>query len=98
MKEPLMAKVGKKELVEKLSAKTGLTQKDIASVVDAFVDTIGEELKARNEVALVGFGTFSAAFSARKEGVAPGTGKPYVSPEKYVPKFKAGKGLKEAVV
>jgi len=92
-----MAKVGKKELVEKLSSKTGLTQKDIASVVDAFVNTVGEELKSRNEVTLVGFGTFSAAFTPRKEGVVPGTGKPYVSAEKYVPKFKAGKGLKDIV-
>jgi len=42
-------------LVEKLSVKTALTQKDIASVVDAFVNTIGEELKSRNEATLVGF-------------------------------------------
>jgi len=92
-----MAKLGKKELVDKLVSKTGLSAKDATSVLEAFVDTVGEELKARNEVIIVGFGTFSAVFTARKEGVVPGTGKPYVSPEKYVPKFKAGKGLKNIV-
>lgn len=42
-----MGKLGKKELVEKLSSKTGMTQKDVASVVDAFIGVVGEELKAR---------------------------------------------------
>lgn len=87
----------KKQLIEKMAERAGISQKDAGNALGAFIEIVGEELKARNNVALVGFGTFSAVFTPKKEGIMPGTGKPYVSPEKHVPKFKAGKGLKDIV-
>ena len=54
-------------------------------------------LAKKESIELVGFGKFETVLQKGKEGTVPGTTKKYKTQNKYVPKFKAGKGLKDAV-
>ena len=60
-------------------------------------DTIQTTLDKGDEVSLVGFGTFSVARRKASTGRNPRTGEPMTIPASTQPKFKAGKGLKDAV-
>ncbi len=60
-------------------------------------DIITESLKKGEEVRLVGFGTFNVSNRAATEGRNPRTGETIQIPASKQPKFKAGKGLKDAV-
>lgn len=60
-------------------------------------DTITDSLKKGDEVRLVGFGTFTVSNRAATEGRNPRTGETIKIPASKQPKFKAGKGLKDAV-
>jgi DNA-binding protein HU-beta len=66
-------------------------------LVNAFIETVSEELKDQGKVTLVGFGTFAVANRKAKTGVNPKTGAKITIPAKKVPVFKAGKALKEMV-
>jgi len=89
--------VNKNELVSKIAEEAGLTKTDAAKSVDAFVTSVTEALKSGDEVRLVGFGTFSVAQRAATTGRNPRTGEPIKIPARKQPKFKAGKGLQDAV-
>jgi DNA-binding protein HU-beta len=89
--------VTKAEFVDKLAAKSGLTKKDAASVVDAFVEVITESLKKGEEVQFTGFGKFSCQTRGAREGINPQTKAKIKIPASKVPKFSAGVGLKNAV-
>ena len=65
--------------------------------VKAFTDAITVALVKKESVSLVGFGTFSTAEVAAKEGKVPGTDKTYSKPAHTAPKFKFGKTIKDAV-
>ena len=87
----------KAEFVDKLAAKSGLTKKDAASVVDAFVEVITESLKKGEEVQFTGFGKFSCQTREAREGINPQTKAKIKIPASKVPKFSAGVALKNAV-
>lgn len=88
----------KPELVEEVMNAAGLDTKSQAdAAVDAVVDSITKALSRGEEVALTGFGTFSVTHRAARTGVNPRTGEKLQIPARTVPKFKAGKGLKDAV-
>ena len=89
--------MNKNELVSKIAEEAGLTKTDAAKSVDAFVTSVTEALKSGDEVRLVGFGTFSVAQRAATTGRNPRTGEPIKIPARKQPKFKAGKGLQDAV-
>ena len=63
----------------------------------AFIDVVTEELTKGEKVQLVGFGTFEVAERAAREGINPLTKQPMSIRASKVPKFKAGKALKETV-
>lgn len=63
----------------------------------AFIEVITDELTKGEKVQLVGFGTFEVAERAAREGINPLTKKPMSIPASKAPKFKAGRGLKDAV-
>jgi DNA-binding protein HU-beta len=65
--------------------------------INAVTDSITAALAMRDEVSLVGFGTFATATQKGKSGTVPGTDKKYETSDKIVPKFKAGKTLKDRV-
>ncbi len=89
--------VNKNDLVAQVSSDTGISKADSAKAVDAVFDTITGSLKGGQEVRLVGFGTFSTANRKASKGRNPRTGEAIDIPASIQPKFKAGKGLKDAV-
>ncbi len=89
--------MNKTELVAAISEKTELSKKDSESALKAFVDVVSEQLQNREKVQLVGFGTFEVSKRDAREGRNPLTGKKMNIPACSVPKFKAGKALKDQV-
>nr|WP_320048338.1 HU family DNA-binding protein [uncultured Desulfuromonas sp.] len=87
----------KTELVNAIAEKAELSKSDSEKALKAFVDTVSEALKAGDKIALVGFGTFSVGDRAARVGKNPQTGAEIKIPAAKVPKFKAGKALKDAV-
>ncbi|MGJ3258817.1 MAG: HU family DNA-binding protein [Rhodospirillales bacterium] len=89
--------MNKNDLVAAVSDSAGLTKADAAKAVDAVFDNISSALKGGSEVRLVGFGTFSVVNRKATTGRNPRTGETIQIPASKQPKFKAGKGLKDAV-
>ena len=89
--------MNKTELVDAIAKETGLSKKDSEKAVKAFTETVSKELKKKGKVQLVGFGTFDTAKRAARTGKNPQTGAAIKIPAATVPKFKAGKALKDAV-
>jgi len=88
--------MNKAELCDKLAEKVGLTKKQCEDILDSFEEIVKETLKAGGEVTLTGFGTFMAKKRSARAGVNPQnpTEKIQIG-EVTVPKFKAGKSLKD---
>ncbi|MDU7693491.1 MAG: HU family DNA-binding protein [Helicobacter sp.] len=72
-------------------------KKDAEHAVNAFVEAVQKALAKKETIELVGFGKFETVIQKGKEGVSPGSGVKYKTNDKYTPKFKAGKGLKDLV-
>ena len=89
--------MNKTELVAAMAEKAELSKKDAESALKAFIDVVSDELTKGGKVQLVGFGTFEVAERAAREGINPLTKKPMSIPASKAPKFKAGRGLKDAV-
>jgi DNA-binding protein HU-beta len=89
--------MNKQELVGAVADHTGLSKSDAAKAVDAVFDAITGELKKGGDVRLVGFGTFSVTKRKASTGRNPRTGETMTIAASSQPKFKAGKGLKDAV-
>ncbi len=89
--------MNKTELVDAIAKETGLSKKDSEKAVKALTESISKELKKKNKVQLVGFGTFETSKRAARVGKNPQTGEEIKIPAAVVPKFKAGKALKDAV-
>lgn len=89
--------MNKNDLVAAVAENSGLSKSDAGKAVDCVFEAITGALKKGNEVRLVGFGTFSVAERAASEGRNPRTGEKIKIPASKQPKFKAGKGLKDAV-
>ncbi len=86
----------KQDLVE-AAAKGCCSKKEANDAVDAVFDAISKSLAKGQKVALTGFGTFSVSKRAARMGVNPRTGEKIKIKATTVPKFKAGKSLKDAV-
>lgn len=89
--------MNKNELVAAVADAAGLSKSDAGGAVDAVFESITGALKGGDEVRLVGFGTFSVSQRAASKGRNPQTGAEIDIPASNQPKFKAGKGLKDAV-
>jgi DNA-binding protein HU-beta len=89
--------VNKNDLIAEVADDTGLSKTDAAKAVDAVFESITRALKKNQEIRLVGFGTFHVAKRAASKGRNPRTGEEIEIPASKQPKFKAGKGLKDAV-
>lgn len=89
--------MNKTELVAAMAEKTQLSKKDTESTLKAFIEVITDELTKGEKVQLVGFGTFEVTERAAREGINPLTKKPMSIPASKAPKFKPGRGLKDAV-
>jgi len=89
--------VNKAELVNEVSGEVGLSKRETQKVVDAIIGTIGDTLAAGEKVTLVGFGTFRVRSRKARRGVNPQTRQSIQIPAKKVPRFSAGKVLREKV-
>ena len=89
--------MNKGELIEAVAAAADLTKADATKAVDAVLDTVTRALKKGDQVAIVGFGSFSVKSRAARQGRNPKTGAAIDIPASRVPGFKAGKALKDAV-
>ncbi len=89
--------MNKNDLVTTVASKTGMSKADSGKAVDGVFGAITNSLRSKTEVRLVGFGTFSVTRRAATQGRNPRTGERIQIPASNQPKFKAGKGLKEAV-
>ncbi len=87
----------KAELVAAVAAKANISKKDADAAVAAVAAVVAEALKAGDEVAIAGVGTFKVKERAAREGVNPATGAKIKIAAAKVPAFKAAKALKDAV-
>jgi DNA-binding protein HU-beta len=87
----------KQEFIQKVGNKSGLSNRDAGKAVDAFLESITETLKSGDSVNFTGFGKFSAAARAARQGVNPRTGERVQIAATTVPKFSAGSQLKAAL-
>ncbi len=93
----MLGNVNKDALVAEISAKTDLSKKDVEAVIDGFTEMVTKSIKGGSKVTLTGFGTFKLSKRAAREGINPQTKAKIQIPAMSVPKFTAGKALKEAV-
>jgi DNA-binding protein HU-beta len=89
--------MNKQDLIAKIVKDTGVTKATAGKMIESTIDTIGKALKKGDTVAFVGFGTFKT--SNRKARVArnPRTGEAIKIAKRRVPRFTAGKALKDLV-
>lgn len=89
--------MNKNELVSAVAEKASLAKGDAQSAVDAVFAVITDELKKGGDVRLIGFGNFTVSRREASKGRNPQTGAEVDIPARNVPKFSAGKGLKDAI-
>ena len=84
-------------MIAKIADDAGISKVQAEKALGAFTGAVTDSLKSGNKIALVGFGTFDVSARAARVARNPRTGEPINVPAMNVPRFKAGKGLKEAV-
>jgi DNA-binding protein HU-beta len=89
--------VNKSDLVDAIAKSAEISKAAAARALDSTVDSITKALKKGDSVSLVGFGTFKVGKRAARNGRNPRTGATIKIKAAKVPKFSAGKGLKDAV-
>jgi len=89
--------VNKNDLITAVADETELSRAKATEVVDAVFAHIEKALKKKDEVRLVGFGTFATSKRKAGKGRNPRTGEEIKIPASVSVRFKAGKGLKDAV-
>ena len=89
--------MNKTELVEHIAKATDTSKAAAARSLDAMVDAVRKTLKKGGTVSLVGLGTFAVGKRAARTGRNPRTGDTIKIKAAKVPKFRPGKGLKDAI-
>lgn len=89
--------MNKDQILEAMASQANITKKQAGEALDALLDGVTSTLKKGGTVALTGFGTFQTSKRAARDGRNPATGAKLKIPAMTVPKFKPGKGLKDAV-
>ncbi len=89
--------MNKSELIDAIASGADISKAAAGRALDATLDSITESLRKGDQVALVGFGTFSVKQRAARTGLNPQTKEKIQIPAATVPAFKAGKALKDAV-
>lgn len=89
--------MNKSELINSLSEETLFSKKDITRVLDSFTRIIERTLKRGEKVSLTGFGSWWISRRPARKGINPATKQRIDLPAVNIPKFKAGKNLREVV-
>lgn len=85
------------ELVAAMAEQAGISKKDADAALKAFIEITSQAMAKKDSIQLVGFGTFTTAERAAREGKNPTTGEKIQIAASTQPKFKPGKALKDAV-
>lgn len=92
--------MNKKELVDAILTNKELShmsKKDAENFMNCWMETVKKAVKKGDDVSLVGFGTFTKAKRAARNGINPATGEKIKIKARTVPKFRAGKEFKDYV-
>jgi DNA-binding protein HU-beta len=89
--------MNKSELIEALSKETDMSKAAAGRALNALVDIITKTVAKKQDVQLIGFGTFKATKRAARKGKNPRTGEPLKIAAATMPKFSAGAAFKAAV-
>lgn len=89
--------MNKAELVQSISQDAGISLKEAGAALDTFLEVVRSSLKKGDEIRLTGFGTFKTVKRAARQGVNPATGEKIKIKARTVPKFVAGKELKDII-
>ena len=89
--------MNKQDLISAVAESSGLTKGDVTKAIEGLFEAVTTALKKGDEVRLVGFGTFSVSTRKASTGRNPRTGEAMSIKASTQPKFRAGKGLKDAV-
>ncbi len=88
--------MNKAELIEAMAKVTDATKADTERHLDAFINVVTKNIKKKDGVKLVGFGTFAISDRKARVGRNPQTGEEIQIPARRVPVFRPGKELKES--
>lgn len=90
--------MNKTELIEALSSKASVSKSEAEKVLNSLIDIVTENLQADKDVTITGFGSFSISHRKERQGVNPQNPTEKITiPAMKVPKFTAGKTLKDSV-
>ena len=89
--------MNKTEFINAVSEQSGLSKVDSKKAVEAFIQTISNEMKEGGKVALLGFGSFSTAEKAARKGVNPKTREVIDIPARQGVILKAGAELTDKI-
>lgn len=89
--------MNKTDLIEKVAKEADLSKAAAGRAVNAVFEGISDGLSKGEDVGVVGFGTFSVSERPARQGRNPQTGESIQIAATKVPKFKAGKNLKDSV-
>lgn len=89
--------IGKKDLINAIAEKGEFTKKKTEIMLNAFLETISQELARGNTIRIIPFGTFEVRKREARMGRNPRTGEEIKIKARNVPVFKPGKGLKDVV-
>ena len=91
--------MNKSELIDAIAKDANITKVAAKAALESFISNVTNTLKKKDgKVSLVGFGTFSVAERAARQGINPATKKPIKIAAKTVAKFKAGSDLADSVM
>jgi DNA-binding protein HU-beta len=89
--------MNRSELAQQVATRSGVDNSQAKAAVDAVFETITDELSSGNEVAVSGFGKFSVADRAARQGVNPATGEKIQIKASKAAKFSPASGLKNTL-
>ena len=89
--------MNKSELIAKVAEESGLSKADSERALNAYIDTVQNQVASGDEVSITGFGTFKGTPRAARNGRNPKTGEAIKIAATTSPSFSAGKTFKEAV-
>ena len=89
--------MNKQDLIAKIAKDADLSKTAASAAVDSFIDGVTRALKKGDSITFVGFGTFKTSQRKARTARNPQTGAAIKIPKRRVPRFSAGKALKQAV-
>ena len=89
--------LNKSGIVEKVSAKTGKTKRDVSLVLQYMIEEMAAALISGDSIRIADLGSFNVKVRKPRKGINPHTGEAVAIPERKVVSFKAAKCLSDAL-